>query len=89
MKITAIAVDRDYDGKTVGGTFSFTVTGLVSGDSTASLGTPIYGGTAVNAKEVGTYVLTVRFDDPDVLKNYTDIEYVNDNDFRINAVETN
>ena len=76
ITVTAIATDRKYNGK-VGGQFDFKVEGLADGETAAILGTPIYEGTAVNAKDVGSYVLNVRFADSAAARNYK-ITYVSD-----------
>ena len=72
--VTAIApANKVYDGQVLSG-FSFSATGLVNGESLLN---PIYGSTAVNAKNVGLYELTVSFDQNGTAKNYN-ITYVSD-----------
>ena len=73
LTVTAIAANREYDG-TTGGTFDFTVTGLVSKDTKQMLGTPIWSGSAKTAKNAGTYVLKVQFATSTTTNNY-DISY--------------
>ena len=63
----AITVTVDNQTRVVGAanpTNSFTVSGLVSGDTTATLGTPTYGGSGASADATtpaGSYPLTVSF----------------------------
>ena len=87
ITVTAVATDRDYVKGMVGGTFDFTVTGLVDGDTKRSLGTATYGGSAVTATEAGTYELTVTISGG-VSGNYA-ITYVSDTAFVIKAVANN
>ncbi len=69
LAVTAVAVDRVYNGSTGGG-FSFKMNGLVPGDQSSQFGAPVYGGNAVNAVNVGTYELTVSFGETTISKNY-------------------
>jgi hypothetical protein len=50
------------------------------------LGKPIYGGSAVTAAEVGSYILSVEFTEFVMAHNYN-IVYVEDSDFVISASE--
>lgn len=69
LTVTAIAQDITYGEKNEG-LFSFRAEGLINGETAEQLGSPIYGGTAVNAKNAGTYTLTVSFSQNSVNKNY-------------------
>ena len=80
ITVYAVAKDRVYDGS-AGGSFSYRVEGLVSGDSESILGTAIYTGTATTASAVGSYELNVIFEKAAGLANYT-VSYVSD-DFEI------
>ena len=73
LTVKAIATNRVYDG-TAGGDFTVDVTGLVSKDTVAMLGNPIWSGTATTAKNVGTYTLKVQFATSTTTNNY-DISY--------------
>ena len=84
VTVSAIAPDRDYDG-TTGGQFSFTMGNLVAGDSRSDF-EAIFGGSAVTAKDPGTYTLTVEIKDSAKTQNYV-FDYVS-NDFVIREVET-
>ncbi len=81
LLIIAKATDRVYDG-TKGGSFAFEINGLVESDSIDDFGTPIYGGTAIDAVQPGTYTLTVQFSDSQISSNY-EITYVYDDNFVI------
>ena len=72
ITVTPVATTRTYDG-TVGGTFSVTVSGLVSGETAAILGTPVFSGNATTAKNAGTYTLNVEY--PIESQNYTVTQY--------------
>jgi hypothetical protein len=85
LTIVAIAEDRAYDEAMVGGNFSYSLEGLVDGDE-QYLGKPIYGGSAVTAAEVGSYILSVEFTEFVMAHNYN-IVYVEDSDFVISASE--
>jgi hypothetical protein len=85
LTIVAIAEDRAYDEAMVGGNFSYSLEGLVDGDE-QYLGKPIYGGSAVTATEVGSYILSVEFTEFVMAHNYN-IVYVEDSDFVISASE--
>ena len=73
LTVKAIATNRIYDG-TVGGDFTVNVTGLVSKDTVAMLGNPIWSGSAATAKNAGTYTLKVQFATSTTTNNY-DISY--------------
>ena len=70
--VTAVASARTYDG-TEGGTFNVEISGLVSGDTPAVLGTPVFSGDATTAKNAGTYTLNVEY--PTEAQNYTVSQY--------------
>ena len=76
LTVTAVAANREYDGITAGGIFSFIMEGLAARDTEADFGDPVYGGMAVSAVNAGSYTLTVRFGDTEISKNY-DLTYVN------------
>ena len=86
LTVTATATDRAYAEGTKGGEFSITVEGLAEGDTVAALGEPIYGGSAVEAEQAGTYTLTVELPASDLLSNY-EVTYVSDAEFIISAPE--
>ncbi len=67
--VTPLAETRDYNG-TVGGTFDFSVTGLVGNDTKALFGTPTYSGTALTAKNAGNYTLSVTLSAEGASQNY-------------------
>ena len=70
--VTAVASSRIYNGM-VGGTFNVEVSGLVSGDTPAVLGTPVFSGSATTAKNAGTYTLNVEYQTE--AQNYTVSQY--------------
>jgi hypothetical protein len=84
VTVSAIAPDRDYDG-TTGGNFEFNMLGLAAGDSKNDFDV-IFGGSAMAAKDPGTYTLTVTVKDSAKARNY-EFDYVSD-DFVIREVET-
>ena len=84
VTVSAIAPDRDYDG-TTGGEFFFTMGNLAAGDRKNDF-EAIFGGSALDAKDPGTYTLTVRIKDSAKTQNY-EFDYVS-NDFVIREVET-
>ncbi len=84
VTVSAIAPDRDYDG-TTGGNFKFYMLGLAAGDSKNDFDV-IFGGSAMTAKDPGTYTLTVTVKDSAKARNY-EFDYVS-NDFVIREVET-
>ena len=84
VTVSAIAPDRDYDG-TTGGNFEFNMLGLAAGDSKNDFDVT-FGGSAMTAKDPGTYTLTVTVKDSAKARNY-EFDYVS-NDFVIREVET-
>lgn len=72
VTVTPVATTRTYDG-TVGGAFSVTVSGLVSGENASILGTPVFSGNATTAKNAGTYTLNVEYQTE--AQNYTVAQY--------------
>ncbi len=84
VTVSAIAPDRDYDG-TTGGDFKFNMLGLAAGDSKNDF-EATFGGSAMTAKDPGTYTLTVTIKDSAKARNY-EFDYVS-NDFVIREVET-
>ncbi len=86
LTVTAVATDRDYEAGVVGGTFDFTLEGLASSDSKNDF-IAIYGGSAADATDAGTYTLTVELENSGKALNY-EITYVSDDAFVINEVET-
>ncbi len=81
LTITANSGTKIYNGL-IGGSFDFTADGLVASDTKAQLGTPVYGGTAATAKNVGSYKLTVELPPENtIVKNYS-ITYI-EGDFDI------
>ena len=68
LEVTLSAQTRVYDG-TSGGSFSYTVDGLVNGESESVLGTLNYSGQAVNARNAGTYTLNAAFSGGSGLSN--------------------
>lgn len=84
VTVSAVAPDRDYDG-TTGGDFEFNMLGLAAGDSKNDF-EATFGGSAMTAKDPGTYTLTVTIKDSAKARNY-EFDYVS-NDFVIREVET-
>lgn len=86
LTVTAVATDRVYAADVTGGTFDFTVEGLIESHSKDAL-VPLYGGDAVSAVDVGTYTLTVALSESEITRNY-EITYIPDEAFVISAEET-
>ena len=85
LVVKAVAEDRDYAKGQVGGTFSYTLNGIVAGDE-GFLGEAVYAGSAVSAENAGTYTLSVSLPEFTLAGNY-DIQYVDDNEFVIREVK--
>ena len=68
VTVTAIAVDREYVEGEVGGEFSFSIDGIVSGSESDF--TSVFSGSAVGATEKGTYELKVEITPKDQKNNY-------------------
>lgn len=74
LTVTVTNATKTYNG-VAGGSFNFTVEGLVSRDSKSMLGTPTYGGEATTNKNVGTYELTISLPKNTTTSNYN-ITYI-------------
>ncbi|MBQ3507514.1 MAG: hypothetical protein IJA91_03090, partial [Clostridia bacterium] len=68
LTVTANSQSKIYDGEVF--THDFAVSGLVSGDTKAALGNPIWGGNAATMTNVGEGELTVTLPDNAVTANY-------------------
>jgi hypothetical protein len=68
VTVTAIAVDREYVEGDVGGEFSFSIDGIVSGSESDF--DCVFSGSAVDATEKGTYELKVEITPKDQKNNY-------------------
>ncbi len=76
LTVSAIDGTKVYDGKIASASdFNFTVTGLVAGETAATLGTPNFGGDATTNKNAGTYVLSLTLPVNTATNNYN-ITYV-------------
>lgn len=69
LTVTVQGKEKTYDGKRFDN-FSFSVSGLVSGDTKSMLGTPTWGGTAYTQSGAGTHELTVTLPTNTVTSNY-------------------
>ena len=59
VTVSGVTISKVYDGH-AGGDLDFTVSGLATGDTKASFGTPVYSGNATSATDVGTYTYSVQ-----------------------------